>query len=182
MNQSPASATEVLVGHVERVTFHSEESGFCVLRVKARGHRDLVTTVGHLPVRRTRHSGACLRRDDPQEPGLRIPCGRDPGHDPALRDAAAKPALHRCHPRQEAGGAGRPTPGHRDRRQKCRRTPPLVQARRVAAGGSVRLQPGSDKLGQELAAALAYGRHYGWIAGDLGLSTNAVTAVMARAL
>jgi exodeoxyribonuclease V alpha subunit len=29
------------------VTFHSEESGFCVLRVKARGHRDLVTTVGH---------------------------------------------------------------------------------------------------------------------------------------
>ncbi|MCD2330284.1 MULTISPECIES: ATP-dependent RecD-like DNA helicase [Roseobacteraceae] len=32
---------------VERVTFHSEESGFCVLRVKARGHRDLVTTVGH---------------------------------------------------------------------------------------------------------------------------------------
>jgi exodeoxyribonuclease V alpha subunit len=37
----------VLVGHVERVTFHSEESGFCVLRVKARGHRDLVTMVGH---------------------------------------------------------------------------------------------------------------------------------------
>ena len=32
---------------MERVTFHSEESGFCVLRVKARGHRDLVTTVGH---------------------------------------------------------------------------------------------------------------------------------------
>ncbi|WP_372921420.1 hypothetical protein, partial [Roseovarius sp.] len=23
------------------------ENGFCVLRVKARGHRDLVTTVGH---------------------------------------------------------------------------------------------------------------------------------------
>jgi exodeoxyribonuclease V alpha subunit len=32
---------------VERVTFHSDESGFCALRVKARGHRDLVTTVGH---------------------------------------------------------------------------------------------------------------------------------------
>jgi exodeoxyribonuclease V alpha subunit len=32
---------------INRVTFHSEESGFCVLRVKARGHRDLVTTVGH---------------------------------------------------------------------------------------------------------------------------------------
>ncbi|MCR9073589.1 MAG: ATP-dependent RecD-like DNA helicase [Alphaproteobacteria bacterium] len=43
----PDNTTEVLAGLVERVTFHSEESGFCVLRVKARGHRDLVTTVGH---------------------------------------------------------------------------------------------------------------------------------------
>lgn len=47
MNQRSESASEVLVGHVERVTFHSHESGFCVLRVKARGHRDLVTMVGH---------------------------------------------------------------------------------------------------------------------------------------
>jgi exodeoxyribonuclease V alpha subunit len=39
--------TEVLAGLVERVTFHSTETGFCVLRVKARGHRDLVTTIGH---------------------------------------------------------------------------------------------------------------------------------------
>ena len=38
---------EVLTGPVERVTFHDVESGFCVLRVKARGHRDLVTVVGH---------------------------------------------------------------------------------------------------------------------------------------
>jgi exodeoxyribonuclease V alpha subunit len=38
---------EVLAGIVERVTFHNDESGFCVLRVKARGHRDLVTVVGH---------------------------------------------------------------------------------------------------------------------------------------
>lgn len=37
---------EHLTGAVERVTFHSEESGFCVLRVKVRGHRDLVTMVG----------------------------------------------------------------------------------------------------------------------------------------
>ncbi len=41
------SASEVLSGLVERVTFHNPETGFCVLRVKARGHRDLVTTVGH---------------------------------------------------------------------------------------------------------------------------------------
>ncbi len=37
---------EALSGLVERVTFHSPESGFCVLRVKARGERDLVTVVG----------------------------------------------------------------------------------------------------------------------------------------
>src|ERR1700678_1363103 len=41
------SAQEVLAGLVERVTFHNSENGFCVLRAKARGHRDLVTIVGH---------------------------------------------------------------------------------------------------------------------------------------
>jgi exodeoxyribonuclease V alpha subunit len=34
-------------GLVERVTFHNAENGFCVLRTKARGHRELVTVVGH---------------------------------------------------------------------------------------------------------------------------------------
>jgi hypothetical protein len=42
----PTHPTEHLTGAVERVTFHSEETGFCVLRVKVRGHRDLVTVVG----------------------------------------------------------------------------------------------------------------------------------------
>lgn len=37
---------ERLSGSVERVTFHSEESGFCVLKVKVRGQRDLVTVLG----------------------------------------------------------------------------------------------------------------------------------------
>jgi exodeoxyribonuclease V alpha subunit len=37
----------VLAGVVERVTFHNADNGFCVLRIKARGHRDLVTIVGH---------------------------------------------------------------------------------------------------------------------------------------
>ena len=44
---TPPSDREVLAGAVERVTFHNGESGFCVLRVKARGHRELVTVVGH---------------------------------------------------------------------------------------------------------------------------------------
>jgi len=41
------STTEALAGLVERVTFHNAESGFCVLRVKVRGQRDLVTVIGH---------------------------------------------------------------------------------------------------------------------------------------
>ena len=38
---------EVLAGIVERVTFHNSDNGFCVLRIQARGHRNLVTVVGH---------------------------------------------------------------------------------------------------------------------------------------
>jgi exodeoxyribonuclease V alpha subunit len=41
---------EVLAGLVERVTFHNEENGFCVLRVKARGQRDLITVLGHAAI------------------------------------------------------------------------------------------------------------------------------------
>jgi hypothetical protein len=37
------SDREVLAGLVERVTYQNGENGFCVIRVKARGHRDLVT-------------------------------------------------------------------------------------------------------------------------------------------
>jgi exodeoxyribonuclease V alpha subunit len=43
----PATVRENLAGLVERVTFYNEDSGFCVLRVKARGQRDLITVVGH---------------------------------------------------------------------------------------------------------------------------------------
>src|ERR1700756_568292 len=45
--QPESSIQEVLAGLVERVTFHNVENGFCVLRAKARGHRELVTVVGH---------------------------------------------------------------------------------------------------------------------------------------
>jgi exodeoxyribonuclease V alpha subunit len=40
------SPVERLSGTLERVTFHSEETGFCVLRVKVAGHRELVTVTG----------------------------------------------------------------------------------------------------------------------------------------
>ena len=42
-----SSNQEVLAGLIERVTFLNAENGFCVLRIKARSHRDLVTVVGH---------------------------------------------------------------------------------------------------------------------------------------
>src|SRR5438309_761292 len=45
--QPGSSNTEVLAGLVERVTYHNSENGFCVLRAKVRGHRDVVTVVGH---------------------------------------------------------------------------------------------------------------------------------------
>jgi exodeoxyribonuclease V alpha subunit len=45
--QPESSTQEVLAGLVERVTYHNVENGFCVLRAKARGHRDVVTVVGH---------------------------------------------------------------------------------------------------------------------------------------
>ena len=47
---SPSSGgqpTEVLAGSIERVTFHNSTNGFCVLRIKACGQRELVTVVGH---------------------------------------------------------------------------------------------------------------------------------------
>src|ERR1700731_3557028 len=48
MRPQPESTNrEVLAGLVERVTYHNSENGFCVLRAKARGHRDVVTLVGH---------------------------------------------------------------------------------------------------------------------------------------
>lgn len=44
---STAASSETLAGLVERVTFHNAENVFCVLRVKVRGQRDLITVVGH---------------------------------------------------------------------------------------------------------------------------------------
>jgi exodeoxyribonuclease V alpha subunit len=45
--QHESLTQEVLAGLVERVTYHNAENGFCVVRARARGHRDVVTVVGH---------------------------------------------------------------------------------------------------------------------------------------
>jgi exodeoxyribonuclease V alpha subunit len=47
MGTSDNSTKEVLAGTVERLTFYDEDNGFSVLRVKARGKRDLITVIGH---------------------------------------------------------------------------------------------------------------------------------------
>ena len=44
-----SAPTAQLSGVIERVTFFNEESGFCVLRIKAPGHREEVTVIGSLP-------------------------------------------------------------------------------------------------------------------------------------
>jgi len=40
---------ETIQGVVERLTYHSSESGYSVARLKAPGDRDLVTIVGSFP-------------------------------------------------------------------------------------------------------------------------------------
>ena len=98
---------------------------------RRRTHRQFRRPRRHLRLRRTRHAGAGLCRDDPQEPGLRIPRRRDPGPDPALRHAAAEPALHRRDPRQAAGRAGRPEEGRRHCRAQRVGTAAVVEAERM---------------------------------------------------
>jgi exodeoxyribonuclease V alpha subunit len=49
LQQPPPTAVDSLAGLVERVTFFNEENGFAILKVKAKGHRDLVTVAGSLP-------------------------------------------------------------------------------------------------------------------------------------
>jgi len=40
---------EYLSGTIERITYHNTDNGFCVLRVKIKGHKDLVTVTGSVP-------------------------------------------------------------------------------------------------------------------------------------
>lgn len=48
-SEGASQGLQKLNGLVERVTFHSEESGYCVLKVKVKGERELTTIVGHTP-------------------------------------------------------------------------------------------------------------------------------------
>ena len=41
-----SSPLESLSGQIERVTYHQPDTGYCVLRLKVKGKRDLITLVG----------------------------------------------------------------------------------------------------------------------------------------
>ncbi|MYC83570.1 MAG: ATP-dependent RecD-like DNA helicase [Acidobacteria bacterium] len=56
----PPSVSDRLEGSIERVTFFSEETGFCVLQVKVKGQRELATVVGSAP---TVNSGEWLNAE-----------------------------------------------------------------------------------------------------------------------
>ena len=45
----PGGPEDALSGQVERVTFHNEENGFCVLKVKVQGRKEPVSVLGTLP-------------------------------------------------------------------------------------------------------------------------------------
>jgi exodeoxyribonuclease V alpha subunit len=47
--EAPRPELDRLAGLVERVSFHNGENGFCVLRLKVKGERELVTLIGHTP-------------------------------------------------------------------------------------------------------------------------------------
>lgn len=45
----PDTSAETLGGCIERVTFHNEDTGFSVLKIRARGHRELVAVLATAP-------------------------------------------------------------------------------------------------------------------------------------
>jgi exodeoxyribonuclease V alpha subunit len=57
-NRADHPPTEHLQGIIERVTYHAEDSGYTVARLKAAGERDLITIVGRFP---DIHAGQTLR-------------------------------------------------------------------------------------------------------------------------
>ena len=77
---------EPLSGLVERVTFHSTETGFCVLRVKVRGHRDLVTVLGSAAeVHAGEHIQASGQWQQHREHGLQFRASSQPGNHKEIR-------------------------------------------------------------------------------------------------
>src|SRR5579859_2645738 len=58
IERAPHPPLEHLQGIVERVTYHADDSGYTVARLKAPGERDLITILGRFP---DIHAGQTLR-------------------------------------------------------------------------------------------------------------------------
>jgi hypothetical protein len=123
-----STGKENLAGVVERVTFHNEDSGFCVLRVNARGQRDLITIVGHAAAIGARRAagGSTIGRTGatrwaplPTAPEPLLQSDRRHDHEAHLR-AASSPPLSR-HSREKALVASRQLRLAFRRRQNRRR-------------------------------------------------------------
>ncbi len=81
-----------------------------------------------------RRVGAGLCGDDPRSARLGISRRGDPGADAAPCHAAAEPALHRHHPGQADGGAGRQPQGGGDRGAQHLRPKAMIEAWGMTGG------------------------------------------------
>ena len=52
-----APKSEVLRGLVDRVVFHNEDNGYCILKIVPEGRRDVVSLIGKAPRVRYRAGG-----------------------------------------------------------------------------------------------------------------------------
>ena len=88
---SPSQPSDELAGLIERVTFFNEETGFAVLRVKAKGRRDLLTVIGNLPAVNAGewiHASGQWVRD--REHGLQLRAQRIKSTPPTSREGMEK--------------------------------------------------------------------------------------------
>ena len=141
MSTATSAEREAFGGLVERVTYHNAENGFCVLRVKARGQRDLVTVVGAAASdqRRRVHPGLGHLDQRPHARAAiqgRLPQDRTADHAGGHRalsrlrhDQGHRPGL--C---QEAGAGVRC--GRVRRHRAGARTPPGGRRHRAQAGAA----------------------------------------------
>ena len=136
----PPSEREPLAGLVERVTFHNADNGFCILCIKARGHRELVTVLGAAPsIAAGEYIQASGTWENNREHGLQFRAAflhtaapasaegmeRIPGLGPHQRD---RPGL-----RPAPGDAGGTTKGLDHCGQGFPRRAPMVKTAAVAA-------------------------------------------------
>ena len=115
---------EVYNGDIGLVADVDPEAGELTARFEG---RDLVYGFGELDTLVPAYAATVHKSQ-----GLGVSGRGDPSADPALRDAAAEPPLHRGHARQAAGCAGEPEEGGRHCGAQHLGAPALVEAGRVA--------------------------------------------------